>query len=290
LSLSTIRIPHAKPAMPMDISYPPPVDQLLSLGHPDDRERDYRALGFSEEHLPVLLELMEDERLSWDAWKEGDDDGPFWGPLHAWRALGQVFPEQAVDPLLAHLVRNQENDWAMEEIPEILGMIGAPALVPVADALARAKTEPESALVPVLAEALKNIAQRHPPLRGRAVGLLIEQLIEWSEQSAEVNAWLIASLLDLQATEAIPLIQAAFAADAVAEDIVGDWEEAQVDLGLIEARTTPRPQYLHSLTRGQDPDFAPAARGGQRSDKAAAKAKNRRKAEKQSRKRNRKRK
>lgn len=276
--------------MQMDVSYPPPVDQLLSLGDPDAREQDYRALGFSEAHLPVLIDLMQDEHLSWDAWEEGEDSGPFWGPLHAWRALGQVFPEQAVDPLLAHLVRNQENDWAMEEIPEILGTIGAPALVPVADALARASAEPESALVPVLATALKEAAQRHPPLHDRAVGLLIGQLIEWSEQSKEVNAWLISSLLDLRATDAAPLIQAAFAADAVAEDIAGDWEEAQVDLGLIEARTTPRPQYVHAFTHEPDPDFAPAVRGGQPSTKAAAKAKNRRKAEKQSRKRNRKRK
>lgn len=274
----------------MDISYPPPVDQLLSFGHPDDREQDYRALGFAEEHLPVLLDLMGDERLSWDAWKEGDDDGPFWGPLHAWRALGEVFPAQAVDPLLAHLVRNQENDWAMDEIPEILGRIGAAALVPVADALADAAREPDSALVPVLATALKEVAQRHPPLRDRAVGLLIGQMIEWSEQSEEVNAWLISSLLDLHATDAAPLIQAAFAADAVAEDIVGDWEGAQVELGLTEARTTPRPHYAHAFARESAPDFAPAARGRQPSTKAAAKVKNRRKAEKQSRKRNRKRK
>lgn len=283
LSPLPIRIPDANLRMPMDVSYPPPLDQLLSLGDPDSSDwLDYRALGITDEHVPLLIDVMRDERLSWDSFQEGEDEARYWAPVHAWRALGQLRPEQAVDPLLTHLVRHQEDDWAMEEIPEVLGTIGVAALVPVADALARAATESESALVPVLATALKEIAHRHPPLRDRAVGLLIGQLIEWAEQSGEVNAWLVSALLDLRAVESAGVIQAAFEAGDVDESINGDWEDVQVGLGLLARRTTPRPRYTHwgagePFTAPPRPP-KPAPIPG--SNSAAAKARSLRKAQK----------
>jgi hypothetical protein len=39
------------------------------------------------------------------------------------------------------------------------------------------------------------------------------------------------------------VMERAFAADRVDISIPGDWEDVQVELGLIEERQTPRPQY-----------------------------------------------
>jgi hypothetical protein len=284
--------PHLprEPLNPMDVSYPPPVDQLLSLGDPDARDlRDYRTLGITEEHVSVLIQVMRDERLSWVAQELGEEDAPFWAPVHAWRALGQLRAERAVDPLIAHLFDNPEDDWVLDELPEVLGMIGAASLEPVRAALARAAAEPDFHLITTLANALREIAQRHPPLRDLAVGILTERLEEWAHQRPDINAWLISTLLDLSATEASPVMQAAFEAGAVADSITGDWEDAQVELGLLEKRTTPRPRYTHwgsgELYTPRPRPAKPAPIPG--SDSAAAKARSLRKAQKQKAKRKR---
>jgi hypothetical protein len=39
-------------------------------------------------------------------------------------------------------------------------------------------------------------------------------------------------------------IEGAFAADAVEELVVGDWEDVQIEFGLKAERETPRPNYF----------------------------------------------
>jgi hypothetical protein len=55
---------------------------------------------------------------------------------------------------------------------------------------------------------------------------------------------LISYLVDLQAVEVAPLMESAFAAACVDISILGDWEDAQIKLGLLEERPTPAPQYV----------------------------------------------
>lgn len=293
----TVDDPHPSrtPEMPMDISYPPPVDQLLALGEIrfPDAGRDYRGLGITEEHVGALVEMLEDERLQWEARRKGDDPARFWAPAHAWRALGQlgVAASPAVEPLIRLLLRSLDSDWSSEEIPRVLGSIGPSALPAVRAALppaAAVKDEPMGSAR--LGSVLVHMVRAHPEVRDEAVTMVMDQLRAWPDQDEAVNGFLISDLIDLQAVEAAPLMQAAFEADAVDESIAGDWEDVQVEMGLLSERTTPPPEFYPAFAREPAPDFAPGAGGGQRSDKAAVKAKNRRKAEKQSRKRNRKRK
>lgn len=279
----------------MDISYPPPVDQLLALGEIrfSDKSRSYSDLGITEEHVGALSEMLEDERLQWEAWRKGDDSARFWAPAHAWRALGQLgaAASPSVEPLIRLLLRSLDSDWSSEEIPKVLGMIGPSALPAVRAALpAAAAVQDEPMGSARLGSALVHMARAHPDVREEAVTILVNQLRAWPDQDEAVNGFLIADLIDLQAVEAAPLMQAAFEADAVDESIAGDWEDVQVEMGLLSERTTPPPQFYPAFARQPDPDFAPAAGGVPRSTKADAKAKSRRKAEKQSRKRNRKRK
>lgn len=295
LSPPTIRIPHAKPAMPMDMSYLPPVDQLLALGEIrfPDKGRDYRGLGITEEHVGALAEVLEDERLQWEAWRKGDDPARFWAPAHAWRALGQlgVAASPAVEPLIRLLLRSLDSDWVSEEIPRVLGLIGPSALPAVRAALptaAAVKDEPMGSAR--LGSVLVHMVRAHPEVREEAVTMVMDQLRAWPDQNEAVNGFLISDLIDLQAVEAAPLMQAAFEADAVDESIAGDWEDVQVEMGLLSERTTSAPQFYPAFAREPAPELAPAPNGVPRSAKAAAKPKSRRKAEKQSRKRNRKRK
>jgi hypothetical protein len=61
-----------------------------------------------------------------------------WAPVHAWRALGQLRAEAAVEPLTRLLVRIDEfnDDWVGEELPEVFGMIGPAAIPALTDYLA----------------------------------------------------------------------------------------------------------------------------------------------------------
>lgn len=234
----------------MERSYPAPVGQLLSLGMPAtarDGRLDYPAMGLTDEHVPALLELIDDPSLRWDAWSEGEDETPFWAPVHAWRALGQLRAEAAVEPLLVALRREADDDWAMSEIPDALAMIGPAALGPIGDALPRAAREPEPWEAGTLGTALKTMARAHPETRGEAVSVLTNQLGMYGTQTPEINAFLISSLAELRAVDAAAVMEAAFAANAVDESVTGDWEDVQVELGLLAERVTPVPRYSHGL-------------------------------------------
>ncbi len=234
----------------METPYPAPVDQLLSLGRPAvwrDGWLDYRGMGLSEEHVPSLIQLIEDPSLDLEAMPEGADETPFWAQVHAWRAVGQLRAEAAVEPLLGVLHREEDNDWATSEIPDALAMIGPAALGPVRDALARAAREPEPWEGGTLGVALEKIGQAHPETRDEAVSVLTDQLKAYDAQDPELNGFLVSSLIELRAVEAVPVMEAAFAAGAVDESVSGDWEDAQVELGLLAQRTTPRTRYDHGF-------------------------------------------
>jgi hypothetical protein len=273
----------------MTSEYPPPLDQLLALGRPDPYSQwaDYRALGLGDEHVPALLALIDDPRLSWDAWSEDDDDTPHWAPRHAWRALGQLGAAAAAEPLVNVLLRSEDDDGTSSDIPVALAMMGPAALRPVRDALPGAARRPQPWVAGDLGEALVKIAGAHPELREQVVETLTRQLRVWPNQGEEMNGFLVADLLDLRAVEAAPVMREAFEAGAVDESVAGDWEDVQVALGLLAQRTTPAPRLVLSPPF-RDDDEGP--RSAPRSGKAAEKARNRRKAEKQSRKKNRKRK
>ena len=68
-----------------------PVAKLLELGEPkysrDFAWPDYRRFGLGPEHIPALICIAVDPELI-DLDDESDPRG--WGPVHAWRALGQM--------------------------------------------------------------------------------------------------------------------------------------------------------------------------------------------------------
>jgi hypothetical protein len=264
----------------MTSSYPQPLDRLLKLGAEPARRRtwpDYRHLGLLERHAPALVRMATDPALH--AAEERDAAG--WAPVHAWRALAQLGATEAAAPLLALLEREIDNLWVFEELPAVLGMIG-PSALPGATLLLFDEDKPQ----PVRAAAMRTVASvglEHPDRRDEAVAILAKQLEDHAHQEPDVNAFLVAELLELEAKEAAPVIEAAFAAGRVDVRIVGDWRDVQVELGLVEAPVELTP--MHPLDEDFDPQ-PPAAR----SAPAREKERKRRKAEKQSRKRNRKRK
>lgn len=223
--------------------YLPPVAQLLTFG--DCRELppwpeglDYLPLGFGPEHIPDLIRMATDEGLRW----ADSESLEVWAPIHAWRVLGQLRAEAAAEPLLDTLaqVDDDNDDWVLEELPDVYGLIGPAALGLLTTYLA----DDDHGLWARItaASAIAKIGLQHPQTRDTCVAALISVLKRFMEQDETLNANLIYNLTELRATEAAPLMEQAFAADRVDEMVMGGWQEAQVELGLIPA-PAPAPAF-----------------------------------------------
>jgi hypothetical protein len=224
------------------INYPQPVDKLLTLG--DARNTigwsGYVALGLGPEHIPDLIRMALDEELHW----AGSDSLQVWSPIHAWRALGQLRAESAIEPLLGllHRIDDDQDDWVGEDLPKVMGMIG-PAAIPALTAYVADLSHGLWARVAAVAS-LSEIGQRHSSSRAECVATLTRLLEHYQDRDKTINADLVAGLIELRAIESAPVIERAFAAGCVDISVSGDWEDVQVELGLARERTTPRPDYL----------------------------------------------
>jgi hypothetical protein len=125
-----------------------PVNQLLALGDVRDETHwpDYLAYGLDTSHILELIRMGTDEELQW----ADSESVEVWAPVHAWRALGQLRAEAAIEPLLGLLknIDEEDDDWADTELPKVFGLIG-PAAIPALTAyLTHSETEGTSTLAP----------------------------------------------------------------------------------------------------------------------------------------------
>jgi len=213
---------------------------LLTLGKPGWNDNDwqeiYQQLGFSNEHLPDLIRMVADEELN----QADSESAAIWAPVHAWRILGVLRAAEAVQPLLDQLGLDDENDWAAEEIPKSLAMIGEPALRPLTWHLA--DQERELYARSGAAEALAQMPQHHPEFRQECVTRLERQLARYAENDNTLNGFLVAHLIDFKAAETMPVIRQAYQDRCVDLAVCGDLEEVELSFGLRKQRSTPRPR------------------------------------------------
>jgi len=258
--------------------YSPPLDKLLTMGEPQggDEWPDYLKLGLGPEHVPDLIRMATDPELN-----RGDPESrEVWAPLHAWRTLGQLRAEAAVGPLLTLLQDSEEegDDWLFEEVRRVFGLIGSPALATLEAFVADRSHGTYSRWAAL--DGIKEVAEEYPETRSECVAALTRQLEQGVGDDPVVNGVVVGALLDLHAVESAPVMEQAFAADAVDESISGGWEDVQYNLGLTD-KPPARRRYLDPWLPGSLP-----SRPGRT---AKQKAKTRRKQAKRARKRNRKR-
>ncbi len=187
-----------------------------------------QELGLGPEHIPDLIRMVTDEEL-WTTESEGLE---VWAPIHAWRSLGQLQAEAAIEPLLGllHWIDDEDSDWVGEELPKVFGMIGA-AAIPALSAYLSDKTHGLWART-AASGALGEIGKQHPEARDQCVAAIANQLDQFTKNNPILNGMMIASLLRMKALEAAPIMEKAFAANRVDDTIVGDWDDVQVSLGL----------------------------------------------------------
>jgi hypothetical protein len=94
--------------------YEGPVHKLLALGKPLD-STNYQHLGIDKGHVPALIDMAKDMGLH----QAHEDSAEVWAPVHAWRALGQLGAEEAIEPLtdLLRLVDEIGDDFGSQDLP-----------------------------------------------------------------------------------------------------------------------------------------------------------------------------
>lgn len=215
--------------------YSPLVSKFLTYGKVEASApwSDYKKLGFSHEHIPELMTMVADDALH-DADQTSD---AIWAPLHAWRTLGQLQAAEAVPVLIELLYRVEEynDDWLAEELPEVLGMIGTPAVPELAEYL----SDRDNLIFARAAagQALVHIGNNHPEAHETCVNLLEQEMGRYRNNDSTLNAFLVANLVDLDALKSLPVIEEAYGYDCVDLTVIGDYEDVQIEFGLKTKRS-----------------------------------------------------
>ena len=223
------------------IQYSEPVNTLLTFGsisYPGDNWSDYLKLGLSKEHIPELITMLKDESLH----RADSNTDAVWAPVHAWRTLGQLQAVEAIPALLDQLFRIEEynDDWVSEELPEVFAMIGIPAIPGLTQYLGDSQHSVYARVS--AANSLTKIGKLYPETRQSCINALEETLKQYRHNDPSLNGFLVSYLVNLKAVEALTTIQQAYQHDCVELDIMGDCEDIEIELGVRDMRSTPRPR------------------------------------------------
>ena len=257
-------------------NYPSPVDKLLSYGTCEDIDitshtqwPNYLELGFGPEHIPDLLRLAMDTSYG----TSNSEDPRYCAPVHAWRILGLLRAEAAIEPLITLTEDAEYGDIASDELPEVYALIG-PAAIPRLKAFLADPSRTPSARIDAIG-CIERIGSMYPETKAECVAIITHQLELFAENDPEVNAFLILALRDLKVPEAMPLIKQAFDADSVDEFVVGTYNDVQVAFSLKQRTEEPRRglhiEELRSI--GILPPGKPRTHGGRGHNKNKAKNK-----------------
>lgn len=200
----------------MEKKFSEPVAKLLEIGEPEWSKNwlDYREYGVTSDDIPELIKMATDKQLHW-AESESDE---VWGPVHAWRALGGLRAEAAVNPLLNLFQDMEGDDYFSIDMPEVFARIG-PAALP---ALAVYLSYPYRYYMArgFAGECIEAIGLRYPETREQCIQYLQAALEDFEENDPTLNGFLVSCLVGLDAESAMPLIQAAYESDTVDETVI----------------------------------------------------------------------
>ena len=212
--------------------YTSPISDLLTLGECNWQDWfDYSRFEFTESHIPELLQLAQDWKLF-----EHDDDEMVWSPVHAWRVLGTLQAEAAVEPLINLFYKEDDQFVVAEFLPSAIGRLGTVATEKLWS-IARDTAGDEDAR-DLAIESLRWNASFHKTDLESTVSEFTALLNDQEDDDTYLNTALVGCLMELHAKESIEAIKAAFARGKVDREIHGDLEDIEIELGLKETRTS----------------------------------------------------
>lgn len=209
--------------------YQTPIDKLLTLGDCRKITNEYNyiaELGLDTEHIPGLISMAIDQNLN----SADSASLEAWGAIHACRALGQLRAEAAIEPLMQLFHKLEHSDWVNEEMPKIYGMFGEVAIPRLQAYLA----DESHGIFPRITaiHSLEEICKQHPNTRQKCIAALTQQLKSFAQNPHELNGFIVASLIELQAVESAAVIKSAFLAQSVPDEITGTWDNICDSLGI----------------------------------------------------------
>lgn len=201
---------------------------------------DYLQYGFTEADVPELLAIIMDIALYEDPAREGNC---VWIHLHAWRTLGQLRSVEAINPFISvfNYYMEVDDEWALAEFSEVMGMIGESAIEPLLVHLSDASNH-EYARV-LASDSLGKIVKHHPESRDKVVATYKTYISAPDCSAKSVNGLLTCQLIDIKAIELIDDIRQLFQNNCVEISVPGDLEDVEIALGLRKERETPKPHY-----------------------------------------------
>ena len=195
--------------------------------HWPDGDPNYVAeYSLTAEHIAALISLA----TEWV--DEPPENDAVYGPVHAWRALGQLRAVEAVQPLLdvQDELDERDDDWYLQEFHDVFGLIGPPAIQPLAAFLSdnSHREFPRGKA----ANGLREVARHFPETRDQIVGILTDELARHQKELPYLNGFLVGDLVDLEAVEAAETIERAFVANVIDPRVAGDWQDIREELGV----------------------------------------------------------
>lgn len=200
---------------------------------------DYLAYGLTRDDIPALIEIVE-------RFTPTDDtlpDEEYFGSVHALRALARLQDPDTLPIVMALSQQADEQDWIFGELPGVLECFGE-AAIPAIQAGIRDKTL-NCFVRSLMAETLTTLSADDAEKQAATVSCIVEALQEFQTNDPAFNGLMISELINLRALEHIPLISTMYAEDKVDWSVNGDWDDVQIELGLLEQRLTPKPNYNH---------------------------------------------
>ena len=219
------------PVIPMS-PYTSPVSELLSIGQCDWKEwADYSRFDFNETHVPELLKMAQDWPLL-----NHDDEDIVWAPIHAWRVLGILQTEQAVEPLISLFYQEDDNFIIAEYLPSVMGRFGISATERLWQ-IASNTDEVEDAR-DLAIESLRWNVSFHTADRDETISKLTTMLNDREDDGDYLNTAIMGALVELKGSSSIEAIRAAFKRGVIDREIHGDLEDVEIELGLRKERSS----------------------------------------------------
>ncbi len=219
------------------------IERLTRLGRPEyglkwpeESPSLLERAGITAAHAGDLAAIT----LLWasDPSEFPEDDSAF-APVYAWRALGLLGATECVEPLLGmiNVLDEGDDEWSPNEFSVVLGLVGEAAIDPVARFLADAGNRVMARAV--AASALREVAKRRPQCGERVAAILLDHLGRYAEHDPVLNAFLVIDLAEMGTTQAVDLIDRAYAAGRIDEECAGTRGYMLEKLGMPGCEPSP---------------------------------------------------
>jgi len=223
----------------------------MTLGGSEEQDALYEEMalqlkeGDSAEAVNTLIEIALDSTwysyVDFDTYPEDKDpfaDEPRLStPLHALGVLRYM--EEAFVPQMARLLPlfEAQDETLAEEVGYLLGAMGEPAFQLLSATLKESSNS--TAIRSGAVDALLVVAEATPELEEACLSLFLETLEK--DTDAEVNTFIVCSLMELGAKETYPAIEEAYKQGRVDEDLLPLHEVSEL-FALVSASASDAPK------------------------------------------------